>query len=112
VSDGDGIAVLVPWVANPFRGDKFEAAWLPAAEAVLDYGATGWAFFRSKEGLLDFSQWAFFGTKLDFERYWYSEEISGAREQASGLYQVPVLPLFYEIAGMGSLAPAQAAAAE
>ena len=98
--EAGNIAVLVPWVANPFRGDKFEAAWLPAAEAVLDYGATGWAFFRSKEGL------------LDFERYWYSEEISEAREQASGLYQVPVLPLFYEIAGMGSLAPAQAAAAE
>ena len=103
----DDLAVLVPWVANPFRGDKFEAAWLPAAEAALDFGASGWAFFRSKEGLLDFAQWAFFSTKLDFERYWYSEEISLAREQASGLYQVPVLPMYYEIAGVGSLSPVQ-----
>jgi hypothetical protein len=106
-ASADGLAILVPWVANPFRGDKFESAWLPAAEAALDFGATGWAFFRSKEGLLDFSQWAFFDAKLDFERYWYSEEISAAREQASGLYQVPVLPIYYVIAGMGSLSPAQ-----
>jgi len=109
-SQAGDLAVLIPWVANPFRGDKFEAAWLPAAEAVLDFGATGWAFFRSKEGLLDFAQWAFFETKLDFERYWYSEEISTAREEASGLYRVPVLPLYYGIAGMGSLSPAQASA--
>jgi hypothetical protein len=105
---GDGIAVLVPWVANPFRGDKFEAAWLPAAEAALDYGATGWAFFRSMEGLLDFSQWAFFDDKLAWDRYWYSEEISAARADASGLYQVPLLPLHYRIAGMGTLSPAPA----
>jgi len=103
----ESVVVEIKWVANPFRGDKFEAAWLPAAEAALDFGASGWAFFRSKEGLLDFAQWAFFSTKLDFERYWYSEEISLAREQASGLYQVPVLPLYYEIAGVGSLSPVQ-----
>ncbi len=102
-NEAGNIAVLVPWVANPFRGDKFETAWLPAAEAALDFGATGWAFFRAKEGRLDFAQWAFFETKLDFERYWYSEEISAAREGASGLFQVPVLPVFYEITGLGSL---------
>ena len=40
----------VPWVANPFRGDKFEAAWLPVAEAALDYGATGWALLPVQGG--------------------------------------------------------------
>ena len=104
---GDGFAMCVPWVANPFRGDKFEAAWAPVAEAALDYGATGWAFFRSQEGGLDFMQWAFFGSKLEWERYWYSEEVSEARAQASGLFQVPVLPEPYWIAGMGTLAPAE-----
>lgn len=109
MSDGEGIAVEIRWVANPFRGDKFEEAWLPAAEAALDYGATGWAFFRAEEGLLDFTQFAFFPTKLDFERYWYSEEIADARAQASGLYQVPLLPTFHRITGMGTLSPAPAA---
>ena len=106
MSDNDQLVVVVPWHINPFRGDKFEAAWLPAAEAVLDFGATGWALFRSKEGGLDFTQLAFFETKLDFERYWYSEEISKAREDAAGLYQVPLLPEFHRVAGTGSLAPA------
>ena len=107
---GDGIAVMVKWVANPFRGDKFEAAWLPVAEAALDYGATGWAFFRAHEGGLDFMQFAFFQTQLDWERYWYSEEVSEARAKASGLYQVPLLPATFSITGMGTLAPAQAGA--
>jgi len=105
MSESQGMVVEIRWAANPFRGDKFEAAWLPAAEAVLDFGATGWAFFRALEGKLDFTQLAFFPTKLDFERYWYSEEISDARERASGLYQVPLLPTFWTIEGEGTLSP-------
>ena len=103
---GEGIAIMVPWVANPFRGDKFEASWTPAAEAALDYGATGWAFFRSQEGGLDFMQFAFFPDKGMWEQYWYSEEVSDARVKASGLYQVPILPVPHSISGMGTLAPA------
>ncbi len=105
MNESDGICVRIPWAINPMRGDKFEALWLPAAEAALDFGATGWALFRSKEGGLDFMQLAFFPTKLDFERYWYSEEISKAREEAAGLYHVPLLPDFHTITGMGTLAP-------
>ena len=96
--------VVVPWVANPFRGERFAEMWLPSAEAVMRYGAHGWAFLRAKEGLLDFMQLAYFDTKLDFERYWYSEEISAARTECAGLFQVPVLPEFHEIVGMGTIA--------
>lgn len=95
--------VVVPWVANPFRGDRFAELWLPHAEAALRYGAHAWAFFRAKEGHLDFTQLAYFDSKLDFERYWYSEEIAAARTEAAGLFQVPVLPVYYEVAGMGAL---------
>jgi hypothetical protein len=94
---------MIAWHANPFRGDKFEAAWRPAAEAAVDYGATYWAFLRSKEGGLDFIQLASFGSKLEFERYWYSEEISEARADASGLYQVPVLPVWLRAVDAGEL---------
>ena len=97
-----GVFVDIRWIANPMRGDKFEAVWLPVAEAALDYGATYWAFLRSQEGQLDFFQHAIFPTKLDFERYWYSEEVAEARVQAQGLYQVPVLPVFHEIVGAGT----------
>jgi hypothetical protein len=101
-----GIAVEIKWAINPFRGDRFEELWTPAAEAALDFGATGWALLRSKEGSLDFTQLAFFPTKDHFERYWYSEEIAEVRVRAAGYYQVPILPTFHRVAGMGSLAPA------
>ena len=103
VSDGEGIAVEINWVANPFRGDKFEEAWLPVAEAALDYGATGWALFRNTDGLLDFTQYAFFPTKLDFDRYWYSEEVAEAREEIAGWYLVPLVPTVPHDGREGSL---------
>ena len=98
----DKVFVEIAWHANPFRGDKFEAAWTPAAEAVLDYGASYWALLRAKEGGQDFFQHAIFDSQADFDRYWYSEEISQARAEASGLYQVPLLPEFHTIVGVGA----------
>ncbi len=104
------VIVQVKWVANPFRGDKFEEAWTPAAEAVLKYGASWWAFLRASDGRLDFTQLALFRDKLDFDRYWSSEEIAGARALASGLFQVPVLPTYHEVTGLGRLDAAEAKA--
>jgi hypothetical protein len=98
----DAVFVEILWHANPFRGDKLERAWTPAAEAALDYGASYWAFLRSHEGGQDFRQQAVFPTKADFDRYWYSEEIAQARIEAQGLYQVPLLPEYYKIAGAGA----------
>jgi hypothetical protein len=95
------VFVQIRWHANPFRGDKFEAAWAPAAEAALDYGASYWGLMRSKEGGAEFLQQAIFDSEADFERYWYSEEIAAARVEASGLYQVPVLPEFHSVVGSG-----------
>jgi len=99
----DDSVVLIAWHANPFRGDKFEDAWRPAAAAAIDYGATYWAFLRSKDDPLDFIQVAAFREKVDFERYWYSEEISEARAEAMGLFQVPVLPLWLRAVDAGDL---------
>ena len=107
----EGIAAEINWKVTPFRGDKFEEAWRPVAEAALDYGATGWALFRNTDGLLDFTQYAFFSSKLDFDRYWYSDELSSAREQIAGWFVVPLVPVIHKIVGIGSLAP-QATAAE
>ena len=102
--------VFILWHANPFRGDKFEDAWRPAAQAALDYGASSWAFIRSKDDPLDFIQLASFASKQDFERYWYSEELAEARAEASGLYQVPVLPQWLRVVDAGELAGASAQA--
>ena len=99
----DESLVMILWHANPFRGDKFEDAWRPAAQAALDYGASSWAFMRSKDDPLDFIQLASFSSKIEFDRYWYSEEISEARAEASGLFQVPVLPQWLRVVDAGVL---------
>ena len=105
------VLVTITWHANPLRGDRFAAAWLPSAEAVVDFGADWWGFFRAYEGGADFIQAAIFPSKDHFERYWYSERIAEARAQASGLFQIPVLPEFHTILGEGVAAGASAAAA-
>jgi hypothetical protein len=93
----------IAWHVNPFRGDKFEAAWRPAAEAAADFGASYWAFWRSKDDPLNFTQLAVFPSKLDFERYWFSEQIAEARAECQGLFQVPLLPTSYRVVDMGEL---------
>jgi hypothetical protein len=95
------IEVMIRWPINPFRGDRFAETWLPAAEAVLAYGATEWSFTRAVDGRLDFIQTAIFPSKHDFERYWYSEEVSEKRVEIAGIYQVPLVPSFWEIVGAG-----------
>ena len=97
------ILIQIKWAANPFRGDTFEEEWLPVAEAALDYGATQWALYRNTDGRLDFVQEAVFPSKADFDRYWYSEEVSAAREKLAGMFQIPILPTYWEIAGSGAL---------
>ena len=98
---GDKV-VQISWIANPFRGDKFEAAWGPVAEAALDYGATAYAFFRSSEDRLQFTQLAVFEDKPAFERYWYSEEVAEARAAAAGIFQIPVVPEWHEVIDAGA----------
>ena len=95
------ILVQIDWVANPFRGEKFAEGWRPAAEAVLDFGATKWSFTRAIDGRLDFIQTALFPSKAHFERYWYSERIAECRTELSGTYQVPIVPTYWEIVGAG-----------
>jgi hypothetical protein len=101
------LVVAILWHANPFRGDKFEDAWRPAAAAALDYGAVSWAFLRSKDDPLDFTQLAVFPDKTTFDRYWFSEQIAEARAEISGYFQVPVLPLYFRVVGAGELEPAE-----
>ena len=102
------IQVEIRWPINPFRGDRFAEGWRPAAELVLDFGATHWLFTRNVDGRLDFVQRATFPSKAHFERYWYSETIAAKRVELQGYFNVPVLPEFYEVVGEGralSLAP-------
>jgi hypothetical protein len=97
------LVVTILWHTVPYRGDKFEEAWTPAAAAALDYGATYWSLMRSKDDSADFMQMAAFPDKKAFERYWFSEEISEARAETHGLYEVPLLPITFKAVGAGEL---------
>lgn len=108
MSGGGPVTVEIRWAINPFRGDRFEEAWRPAAEAALDFGATAWALLRSTDGTLEFTQYAVFPSKDDFDRYWYSEELAEVRTAIAGWYQVPLLPTFHRIVGSGTLGPVAA----
>ena len=99
----DDSVVTILWHATPFRGDKFEDAWRPIAAAALDYGASWWAFYRSTDDPLDFTQVAIFASKREWERYWYSEQVSEARAEASGLYEVPVTPIWHRVVAAGAV---------
>ena len=81
-------SVQIDWVANPFRGDKFAEGWLPAAQAVLDFGATEWAFYRALDGRLDFIQTALFPSKATAS----ATGTPGADRRSAAIeLQVPVL---------------------
>ena len=95
------VLVQVPWHANPMRGDKMAAGLAKLAEAAIDYGALSWQLYRTLEGGLDFIQEVLFPSKLDFDRYWYSDEVGEIRTELAGWYQVPLLPSYHEIIGEG-----------
>jgi len=101
--------VEINWITNPFRAEKFRDIWLPAAAKVLEYGATEWSFIRSGDDPQHFVQLALFADKMDFERYWYAEEIVDYRVQATGLFQVPIQPVWYTVEGTGAIVPETAA---
>jgi hypothetical protein len=104
------VVVEIAWHVNPLRGDRFRDGWLPMTAAVVDYGATWWAFLRDHEGGLDFIQLAAFPSKTDFERYWYSERVAEKRVELSGYYQIPLLPKYHEVVASGDIAaPSRAA---
>ena len=107
MNEGEKVVTIL-WHVNGFRGDKFEDAWRPAAAAALDYGASWWAFFRSSDDPLDFTQISVWPDKKAWERYWYSEEISEYRASAMGLYQVPVLPIWHRVVATGAIEPVEA----
>ena len=89
------------WHIAPFKADKWLDLWEPAAARMPAFGAKSWSLTRSIDDPLAFQQTSVWESRSDFERYWYSEEIARAREEAAGFYQVPLLPEFFEIMGTG-----------
>jgi quinol monooxygenase YgiN len=87
----------IDWHAAPFRAERFFEAWEPAAARAAGFGARSWSLTRSEDDPLLFRQTTVWADKADFERYWYSDEVSAAREAALQLFQKPVLPQWHTL---------------
>jgi heme-degrading monooxygenase HmoA len=93
----------IDWHVTPFRADRFIEVWRPAAGRAMAFGAKSWSLTRNTEDPLHVRQAAVWERREDFERYWFSEEISEARAEAHSLYEVPLLPVWYRAVGAGEL---------
>ena len=84
-------SVHIPWYATGFRGDQIEAALAEIAPLALRFGATSYAVYRYRDDRYKFLQTATFHDKLDWERYWNSEEFIRWRAVNSSFFQIPVV---------------------
>ena len=98
-SNGALEIVYIEWHIHPFRADRWFEIWEPAAARAMAFGAKGWSLTRNIEDPLHIRQSATWNNREDFERYWYSEEITSAREAAMSYYGKPVLPVWHSLVG-------------
>jgi len=87
----------IDWHVTPFRADRWMEIWRPALDRALAFGASASYIGRSEDDPLLFRQVTIWDERTDFERYWYSEEISSLRESAISLYHKPVLPVWHNV---------------
>ena len=87
----------IEWHVTPFRADDFLAVWRPVAERAPSFGASSWSLIRDIDDPQHIRQSMVWDSREDFERWWYSDEVSAAREAAINYYDVPVLPTWYSI---------------
>jgi hypothetical protein len=91
-----GICVI-EWHVTPFRADRWLELWEPAAARMPAFGAKRWALMRSIDDPLTFHQQATWADQSDFDRYWFSDEITVARENIIDLYDKPLKPSWYSL---------------
>ncbi len=99
--EGGRVAVVevcyIDWHVHPFRTDRWFEIWEPAAQRALSFGAKSSTITRSIDDPLLFRQTSIWNDRKDFERYWYSDEVSASREEAISYFNKPVLPAWHSV---------------
>jgi hypothetical protein len=85
------------WHIAPFRADRWLDLWEPAAARMPAFGAKSWSLTRSLDDPLAFRQTSVWESRVDFERYWFSDEIEAARAATIDLYDIPILPAWHTL---------------
>ncbi len=89
--------IYIEWHVHPFRAERWYEIWEAGAARAMAFGAKGWSLTRNVEDPLHFRQASLWESREDFERYWYSDEISALREEAVDYYNKPVLPVWHTL---------------
>jgi quinol monooxygenase YgiN len=93
---------FIDWHVHPFRADRWFEIWEPAAARALGFGAKSWSLTRSADDPLLFRQTSTWENRADFERYWYSDEVSAIREQALDYFNKPLIPAWHAVVAAAS----------
>ena len=83
---------IIDWHINPFRADRWYKVWMPALRRAPSFGAKSYSLTRAEDDHLHFVQTTIWENRADFERFWSSDEVSRARQDALDLFNKPVLP--------------------
>jgi hypothetical protein len=86
---------IINWHVTPMRADRWYAIWRPAFERAAAFGATSYTLTRSEDDHLHFVQTTIWDNRADFERYWSSDEVAKAREDAINWFAKPLLPSWH-----------------
>jgi hypothetical protein len=92
----------IEWHLHPFRADRWLEIWWPALDRALAFGARSCILSRDIDDPLHFRQMSVWDDHEDFDRYWYSDEISALREAALNYYNKPLLPTWHTTTFDGS----------
>jgi len=85
----------IDWHVHPFRAERWYEIWKPALDRAMAFGARSCVLSRDVDDPLHFRQVTVWDDHADFERYWYSDEISALREAALNYYNKPLLPSWH-----------------
>lgn len=91
----------IEWHIHPFTADRWFEVWEPAAERAMSFGAKAWSLSRDNDDPLHFRQSSTWADKTDFEKYWFSDELSELRESILPYYNKPLLPVWHLLLGSG-----------
>ena len=78
------------WHITPFRRDRWLAVWTPALDRALAYGAKAAFMTRNEDDTLHIRQVTMWEDRSDYERWWFSDELSALRQEAFPYYHKPV----------------------
>jgi hypothetical protein len=87
----------IDWHVHAFRAERWFEIWEPGAARAMAFGAKAWSLTRDLDDPLHFRQSSVWESRSDFERYWYSDEVTAIREQAINYFNKPLLPAWHVI---------------